>query len=130
MDDVVIWGAGAIGGTVGAYLARAGKDPLLVDADPAHVAALNAAGISITGPIDEFSVAVRAVTPDRVKGPLTRVMLAVKGQHSDAASRAIAPLLAPDGCVLSLQNGLNGEAIGGNVGTGRVLLALVNFASD
>jgi 2-dehydropantoate 2-reductase len=54
----------------------------------------------------------------------------VKGQHSDAASRAIAPLLATDGSVLSLQNGLNAEAIGRNVGAERVLLALVNFASD
>jgi 2-dehydropantoate 2-reductase len=130
MGDLVIWGAGAIGGTIGAYLARAGKDPLLVDADPAHVSALNAGGIRITGPIDEFTVPVRAVTPDRVEGPLTRVMLAVKGQHSDAASRAIAPLLTADGAVLSLQNGLNAEAIGRNVGAGRVLLALVNFASD
>jgi 2-dehydropantoate 2-reductase len=130
MDDLVIWGAGAIGGTIGAYLARAGKDPLLVDADAAHVSALNAGGIRIIGPIDEFTAPVRAVTPDRIEGPLSRVMLAVKGQHSDAASRAIAPLLAPDGVVLSLQNGLNAEAIGHNVGAGRVLLALVNFASD
>ncbi len=130
MDDMVIWGAGAIGGTIGAYLARAGKPALLVDQDAAHVAALNAKGLTITGPIGEFTVPVRAVTPDQVKGPLTRVMLAVKGQHSDAASRVIAPLLAADGSILSLQNGLNGDAIGKNVGADRVLLALVNFASD
>jgi 2-dehydropantoate 2-reductase len=130
MDAVVIWGAGAIGGTIGAYLARAGTDVLLVDADAAHVSALGNAGITVTGPIDEFTVPVRAVTPDRVQAPLTRVMLAVKGQHSDAAARAIAPLLAAGGSVLSLQNGLNAEAIGRSVGAERVLLALVNFASD
>jgi 2-dehydropantoate 2-reductase len=129
MTGLVIWGAGAIGGTIGAYLARAGKDALLVDADPAHVA-LNRAGLRITGPIDEFTVPVRAVTPDQVEGPLTRVMLSLKGQHSDAASRVIAPLLASDGSVLSLQNGLNADAIGRNIGAERVLLALVNFASD
>ena len=33
MEDLVIWGAGAIGGTIGAALARAGANPLLVDAD-------------------------------------------------------------------------------------------------
>ena len=42
MEDLVIWGAGAIGGTIGAALARARTNPLLVDADAAHVAALNA----------------------------------------------------------------------------------------
>lgn len=130
MDEPVIWGAGAIGGTIGAALARAGKNPLLVDADTAHVAALNAAGLKITGPIEDYAVPVRAVTPDKLKGPLKRVLLAVKGQHSDAAARLIAPLLAPDGTVLSLQNGLNGEAIARHVGESRVLLTLVNFASD
>src|SRR5205814_7818137 len=53
-----------------------------------------------------------------------------KGQHSAAAARMIAPLLAPDGSVLSLQSGLNAEAVAGEIGTERVLLALVNFASD
>jgi 2-dehydropantoate 2-reductase len=130
MDDVVIWGAGAIGGTIGAYLARAGAAPLLVDTDAAHVAALNANGLKMTGPIEAFSVSVRAVTPDQVKGPLRHVLLAVKGQHSSAATQMIAPLLAPDGSVLSLQNGLNAQAIAAEIGAERTLLALVNFASD
>jgi len=56
---------------------------LLVDTDAAHVAALNANGLRITGPIEEFSANVRAVTPDQVKGPLRHVLLAVKGQHSN-----------------------------------------------
>jgi 2-dehydropantoate 2-reductase len=130
MDNVVIWGAGAIGGTIGAYLTRAGAAPLLVDTDATHVAALNANGLKITGPIEEFSVRVRAVTPDQVKGPIRHALLAVKGQHSTAATRTIAPLLAADGSVLSLQNGLNGEAIAAEIGAERTLLALVNFASD
>src|SRR5215208_4140425 len=104
MEDLVIWGAGAIGGTVGAALARAGANPLLVDADAGHLAALHATGLRITGPIEDYA------PPDRVRGPLKRVLLAVKGQHTAAAARAIAPLLADDGSVLSLQNGLNGDA--------------------
>jgi 2-dehydropantoate 2-reductase len=130
MEDLVIWGAGAIGGTIGAALARAGKTPLLVDADAAHVAALQAHGLKITGPIEDYSVPVRALSPEDVRGPLRRVMLAVKSQHTAAAARMIAPLLADDASVLSLQNGLNGEAIAGEVGAARVVLALVDIASD
>jgi 2-dehydropantoate 2-reductase len=130
MEDLVIWGAGAIGGTVGAYLSRAGQDPLLVDADKDHVAAMKRGGLKITGPIAEFATPVRAATPDEVRGPIRRVMLAVKSQHTSAAARMIAPLLAPDATVLSLQNGLNGDAIVAEVGAERVLLALVDFASD
>jgi ketopantoate reductase len=40
MEELVIWGAGAIDGTIGAALARAGRIRLLVDADAGHVAAL------------------------------------------------------------------------------------------
>jgi 2-dehydropantoate 2-reductase len=135
MEELVIWGAGAIGGTIGAALARAGKNPLLVDADAAHVAALQAHGLRITGPIEDYAVPVRAmlseqVRPEKLRGPLRRVMLAVKSQHTAAAARAIAPLLADDACVLSLQNGLNGEAIASAVGAARVVLALVDIASD
>src|SRR5690242_18111834 len=97
MEDLVIWGAGAIGGTIGAALARAGRNPLLVDSDPAHVEALRTRGLKITGPIEDYTVPVRAATPGDVRGPLRRVMLAVKSQHSRVAAATIAPLLAPDG---------------------------------
>ena len=130
MEELVIWGAGAIGGTVGAALARAGKNPLLVDAAGDHVAAMNSRGLKITGPHEDYGVKVRAVTPAEVRGPLRRVMLAVKSQHTSAAARMIAPLLAPNASVLSLQNGLNGDAIASEVGAERVVLALVDIASD
>jgi 2-dehydropantoate 2-reductase len=130
MEQLVIWGAGAIGGTVGAYLSRAGQNPLLVDADKDHIAAMRRSGLKITGPIAEFATPVRAATPGEVRGPIRRVLLAVKSQHTAAAARMIKPLLAPDATVLSLQNGLNGNAIAEEIGAERVLLALVDFASD
>lgn len=130
MERLVIWGAGAIGGTIGAALARAGADPLLVDSDAAHVAAMQANGLKITGPIEDYAVPVRAASPADVRGPVDRVMLAVKGQHSTAAARQIAPLLAEGGSVLSLQNGLNGDALANVLGRERVVLALVDIASD
>src|SRR5262249_48841994 len=119
-----------IGGTIGAHLARAGQDPLLVDSDKDHVATMKRNGLRITGPIAEFVTPVRAATPDGVRGPFRRAMLAVKSQHTRAAARLLAPLLAPGASVLSLQNGLNGEAIAAEVSAERVLLALVDLASD
>src|SRR4051812_39294655 len=102
MEELAVWGAGAIGGTIAAALARAGRNLLLGDTDAAHVTAMNATGLKITGPIEDYVTPVRAVSPGQVRGPLRRVMLAVKGQHTAAAARMIAPLLAADGCVLSL----------------------------
>ena len=68
MEELVIWGAGAIGGTVGAFLSRGGQNPLLVDADAAHVAAMTRSGLKITGPVAEFTTPVRAATPGEVRG--------------------------------------------------------------
>jgi hypothetical protein len=47
--SVVIWGAGAIGGVLGAWLARSGREVLLVDRDEDHVRAIRAGGLVITG---------------------------------------------------------------------------------
>ena len=52
----LVWGAGAIGGTLGAYLARTGGDLTLVDTVVEHVDAITRDGLRITGLIDEFSL--------------------------------------------------------------------------
>jgi len=129
-EPLVIWGSGAIGGTIGAYLIRAGHRVIFVDADPAHVAAISEKGLSITGPLGDFTVHADAVTPDRLVGTFRCIALAVKGHHTASAAAMLAPHLAPDGFVLSLQNGLNDKEIASAVGPDRVMLSLVNFASD
>ena len=57
--EYVVVGAGAIGGTIGARLARDGHGVLLCDADAEHVAAMNARGLAIEGPVEEFTVPAR-----------------------------------------------------------------------
>jgi 2-dehydropantoate 2-reductase len=128
--DYVVVGAGAIGGTIGARLARDGYDVLLCDADPEHVAAVNERGLAIEGPVEEFTAQLHAVPPDDLPVSLGAVLLAVKSQHTRDALRAIAPRLAPDGFVVSLQNGINEPAIAAEIGEERTVGALVNFGAD
>ena len=71
----LVWGAGAIGGTLGAFLARAGHDITLVDTATDHVDAINANGLRITGPISEFTVRLTARPPDRLTGIMNPVVL-------------------------------------------------------
>jgi 2-dehydropantoate 2-reductase len=129
-DTILIWGAGAIGGTIGAYLARDGVDVLLVDSAADHVAAMNAQGLTIEGPIAQFTVPVRAVTPDQVEGRFGRVLLCVKAHHTETATRALLPHLAEGGYVASFQNGLNEYVIGGVTGLEKVIGAFINFGAD
>ncbi len=126
----LIWGAGAIGGTLGAYLARAGHDVTLVDIVAEHVAAINRSGLSISGPIEEFTAPLPAFTPDALQGTWDTIVLATKAQHTEAAARALLPHLTPAGCVVSAQNGLNELAIAAVVGESRTVGAFVNFGAD
>ena len=126
----LIWGAGAIGGTLGAYLVRAGHDVRFVDSVGEHVDAINDAGLTIKGPIAEFTVRAPAFRPDDVDGEWDTILLATKAHHTEAATRALAPHLGRDGCVVSVQNGLNELAIAEIVGAERTVGSFVNFGAD
>ena len=125
-----MWGAGAIGGTLGAFLARAGHDITLVDAATDHVDAINAHGLRITGPISDFTVRPSAHPPIGLAGTWDTIILATKAHHTETAARALLPHLTPAGCVVSAQNGLNELAIAEVVGEARTVGAFVNFGAD
>src|SRR2546428_444481 len=129
-----IIGAGAIGGTVGAHLVRGGHEVLFVDRDRTHVDAINIAGLTIEGR-ETFTARAAAVPPDAlresVRGRIPdAVLLCVKAMHTAAAVDALAPLLAPDNFVVSLQNGLNEKVIAARIGAARTVGAFVNFGAD
>ena len=87
----VVIGCGAIGGTVAAGLVRDGHDVLVCDADPAVVAAINARGLRIEGPVENFTVGVPAVAPADLPAQLDGpVLVAVKAQHTAAAAALLA----------------------------------------
>src|SRR5881396_3287098 len=88
----VIVGAGAIGGTVAAYLARAGQPLLVVD----RVRAMQQRGLTIRGFDETFTVQVEAITPEELPEQLDAVLLAVKAPATEAAVRSFVDRLAPD----------------------------------
>src|SRR6202171_3353408 len=125
-----VFGAGAIGGTVGAHLVRGGESVLFVDRDVEHVRAMREHGLTIRGFDETFTVDVEAVTPDQLPDQLETVLLACKAPATEAAVRSFVGRLAPDGCVVSLQNGLNELTIASILGEQRTVGAFVNFSAD
>ena len=126
-----IIGAGAIGGTVGAHLARAGHDVLLCDADADHVAAINEHGLQITGPVGEFRVHAPAVVPDQLPQMLDGVVIvSVKTHHTRSAADLLRGRLSAGAVVVSMQNGLTADVLGEAVGQERLLVCFVNFGAD
>lgn len=126
----LIWGAGAIGGIIGAYLARAGHAVHMVDIVPEHVEAMRTTGLRIEGPVEEFTQVLSAFTPDEVRGTYGRIILAVKAHHTAEALEQLLPHLAEDGYVVSAQNGLNERVIAERIGAARTVGCFVNFGAD
>ncbi len=126
----LVWGAGAIGGAMGACLARAGHDVTLVDVVAEHVEAIERDGLRVDGPITAFTRRVPAFTPETLRGSWETIVLATKAHHTEAAVAALRPHLADAGCVVSAQNGLNELAIARVVGEARTVGAFVNFGAD
>jgi 2-dehydropantoate 2-reductase len=129
-EPITIIGAGAIGGTVGAYLTDAGYDVTLVDVVPEHVRIMNERGLRLTGIPGDRTYKVKAKLPDELDGPLGVTLLCVKGHFTEGAARQYGPLLADDGYIVSLQNGLNEEIIAREVGRERTVGAFVHFGAD
>jgi len=127
---LTIIGAGAIGGTIGAHLIRAGHDVLLCDADPAHVDAINMGGLTIEGPVENFTVPARAVTPDGLPDSIECAAIAVKSHHTAQAAELLRDRLAPNGYVVSFQNGLTADTLAKVVGRDRLIVSFVNFGAD
>src|SRR5215831_13847718 len=84
---ILIWGAGAIGGTIGAVLRHAGHDVRFVDIVPEHVAAIRAGRLHVSGPVHDLTVAAPAALPHEVDGRFALILLAVKAHHTEAAKR-------------------------------------------
>ncbi|MEP7023707.1 MAG: amidase family protein, partial [Actinomycetota bacterium] len=127
----LVLGCGAIGGTVAAGLVRDGHEVLVSDADPEVVQAINERGLTITGPVENFTVQVGAVIPadlpEQLDGP---VLVAVKAHHTEAAAASLAGRLQGAAYVVSLQNGLNSAVLANYLGADRVVECFVNFGAD
>ena len=130
LRSYTVVGGGAIGGTLAFHLTAAGHPVVIVDADEAHVAALRERGLVLRRPGGDEQVAIEATTPGNAPAELGRVLLAVKAQATREVLAWLAPRLASDGFVVSMQNGLNEERIAAAVGAERTVGAFVNLFAD
>jgi len=102
---VCIYGAGAIGGWIGAKLARAGSDVSVV-ARGATLAALREHGMRLDTAGEVLSHPVECGDRPEELGAQDLVVLAVKAPSLPEVARGIAPLMGPDTVVLTAMNGV------------------------
>jgi 2-dehydropantoate 2-reductase len=104
---IAMMGSGGVGGFFGGRLAHAGFDVTFI-ARGDHLEAMRTRGLTLasTGHGDIHVPSVQATDDPASVGPVDLVVLSVKLWDTEAAARAIAPMVGPQTGVLSLQNGV------------------------
>ncbi len=101
----LIAGAGAIGGFMGACMARAGQDVTLF-ARGAHLRAMQQHGVRVKSSEGEFVAHPKVSGSLEEIGPVDVVFLGVKAHSLTPLAPQLKPVLGPETTVVSTQNGV------------------------
>jgi 2-dehydropantoate 2-reductase len=125
---IAILGCGAMGTVIGAYLTKNGCAVDLIDANAAHVAAMNAKGARIIGSVD-MTVCVKALPPDRMEGVYDIVFLLTKQTVNDAVLGNLKSHLLPNSTVCTLQNGVPEPYVAKHIGAERTVGGAIHWGA-
>ena len=101
-----VYGAGAIGGLLGARLARKGEVEVTFIARGPHLAAMQADGVTLVSEGERFTVRPRCVATAEEAGPQDYVLVTLKAPSLPEAAPRMQPLLGPDTAIVSAVNGI------------------------
>jgi 2-dehydropantoate 2-reductase len=124
-----IYGAGAMGTVLGAYIYSAGKEIDLISRNVSHVQALNEKGAKIVGGA-EFTQKVKAITPDQMTGKYDIIFLMTKQRQNAETVAYIARYLTDCGVICTLQNGIPEPSVAEIIGKSRTLGCAVSWGAE
>ena len=130
---IAFLGTGAQGASIGADFALAGLDVTFIEQWPDHVTAIREKGITVNLPTRTINAKVPALhlcQVAEVKEPFDLVFMVVKAYDTKWACQLIEPVLAKDGLIVGLQNGMTHEDIAASVGRERTIGAVIEIASN
>jgi 2-dehydropantoate 2-reductase len=102
---ICVYGAGAVGGLIAAWLARSGHDVSVI-ARGAHLDAIRADGLRVRESAGTQAYIVKAEGDPARVGPQDYVIVAVKAQSLPEVAERIAPLVGPDTSIITAMNGV------------------------
>lgn len=117
---IAIYGAGSLGTILGAYISKAGVAIELINRNKAHIEALKTKGAQVVGTV-QFVQPIIAYTPDEMSGLYDILFLMTKQQNNHEVVEMLKSYLAPDGVLVTFQNGLPEMQIAEILGEEHVL---------
>lgn len=130
---IAVMGAGANGASIGADLVRAGYDVTYIEQWPDHVEAMRQSGVTVKLPHDTVVTPVNVLHLCQVAEVAEKfdlVFLVVKAYDTRWAAEMIKPVLAEDGLVVGLQNGMTIDDLSDILGPTRVMGAVIECCSN
>jgi 2-dehydropantoate 2-reductase len=130
---IAVLGAGAIGSSIGADLTKAGHDVTIIDQWPAHVEAMQSAGLRVLMKDEELQIAVQALhlcDLSAAKLAFDLVFLASKSNEHRWMTEFIKPYLKKDGVLVGTQNGMNDDSIASIIGRERTVGCVVELQAE
>ncbi|WP_405166839.1 2-dehydropantoate 2-reductase [Nocardia sp. NBC_01499] len=106
----IVYGAGAVGGSLGGLLHRAGHEVVLI-ARGAHLAAIRSDGLRLVtgGGTETLSIAAVSSPAELDSAPGDVLLLAMKSMNTEAALRDLAAVVDPATPIVCVQNGVANE---------------------
>ena len=102
---IAVVGAGAIGGFLGAQLARSGQEVILIARGP-HLAAMRSRGVTVRHGGEEFTAHPECTEDINALSRAEVVFLTLKAHSIPQVAEAIGSSLADGACVVGAQNGI------------------------
>ena len=116
---IAIYGAGAMGTVLGAYIARAGYDIDLINRNKEHIEALKKNGATITG-TTSFNQKVNALLPEKMAGKYDIILLMTKQKHNREIVKYLKDFMHEKSLLCTMQNGIPEPLIATIIGGHRV----------
>lgn len=123
-----IYGAGAMGTVLGAYITKNGGNIDLISHNKEHVAALKSEGARVCGAA-EFTVPVSALLPEEMQGRYDVIFLMTKQRNNKEILNFLLPYVAEDGIICTTQNGLPEPSVAQVVGEDRCCGCAVSWGA-
>jgi 2-dehydropantoate 2-reductase len=127
---IIIVGAGALGGLIGAQLTAGGEDVTLIEINEARTRLLQETGLFVAeGNKGESCIPVKVVSSVEGLPVADLVFISVKSYQTEPALRAVLPVIGPDTYVLSMQNGIGNTQIMAGIIEPRQVLSGITYHS-
>ncbi len=124
---ICVYGAGAMGTSLGALLTNAGTACDLVTRNRAHVAALQKGGARVSGlPV----IPVSALLPEEMAGKYDVIFLTTKQRENDSVCAFLKNFLSEEGALVSCQNGFPEAEIADVLGADRVYGCSLSWGAE